>query len=258
MGLVYRIDAQDITTMFSDAAEATQITDGTGIYTLVPKTGSSVTTRAIQATSASRPTYRANFDSSGLPAIEFDGTNDTMTIAHSIGWNTTTIIEFFVAMRVIQSASGYAPIIMKYSNGSWNDGWAVTHFTGNFSCGSPSYGQLRTPEVLNAWVLLYGRVGASGIARLRLTNSGVSEFVPTMVVGSNTTPQTNSANVTLGFGPSGNYFKGGIGEIRVYTGGESKATVDATMYDMATRWGLLASQGGSSRPSHPTLQQVIG
>jgi len=72
MGLVYRLDASDLTTMFTDAGKTTQVTDGASVYCWAPKSGSAVTTDAVQATAINRPTYRANYASTGLPGVEFD------------------------------------------------------------------------------------------------------------------------------------------------------------------------------------------
>lgn len=260
MTLIYRVDASDITTMFADAAEATPITDGTGIYTLVPKAGS-VTTRAIQATSGSRPTYRANYASTGYPGIEFDGLNDQMAIAHSTGWNTTTICEVMAVVYCDTVSSGlFRPIITKASSGSWSDAFTLSQSTTNFTFGSPQYNQFTLPERIGSWVLLYGRSGNAAPSHFRVSKALSSEFTPSVTSGTTTTPTTNTSDVQLGMGPGGNRFDGAIGEIRVYTGGETVATVEAALYDMATRWGLMASQssGGTSRPSSPFLSQVIG
>jgi hypothetical protein len=259
MGLVYRLDASDITTMFSDAAKATQITDGGAVYTWSPKSGSAVTTDAVQATLANRPTYRANYGSSGLPGVEFDASNDTLSIAHSSGWNTTTIVEVMAVVWADTVSTGlFRPIVMKVSNSSWNDGFSLTQSGATWTFGSPNYSQLTNSERIGAWVLLYGRAGNATPVVLRSSRSGHSEFAPVVTAGTTTTPTTNSANVQIGFGPSGSYFDGAIGEIRIYTGGETAAARDIAIYDMATRWELLGHQHGSSRPSSPFLSQVIG
>lgn len=243
--------------MFADAAKTTAITDGTGIYTWSPKSGS-VSTDAIQAASANRPTYRANYAATGFPAVEFDGSNDNFAIAHSTGWNISDVFEFFAVIRAT-ATGGYRPILLKQSTGSWNNGFGVTQYLGFWGIGSPQYSMIHMPETLNAWVLLYGRVGNASPIVGRVTRADSSEFVPVIATGSTTTPGTNTADVQIGWGPSGDYWKGGIGELRVYGGGESKATLDSVLYDMATRWGIMASQsGGTSRPSSPFLSQVIG
>lgn len=245
MGLVYRLDASDIATMFTDAAKTTQVTDGGSVYVWSPKSGSSVTTDAVQATAANRPTYRADYVSTGLPGVEFDGTNDLFGITHSTGWNTTSIVEIMAVVYAdVTSAGAFRPIITKASTGSWNDTFTLSQSNASWQFGSPAYNQMAITERVGAWMLIYGRAGNAAPAHLRFSKALSSEFTPITASGSTTTPTTNSSNVQIGFGPSGNYFDGAIGELRVYTEGETVATVEAAMYDMATRWGLMASQGG--------------
>lgn len=260
MGLVYRLDASDITTLFSDAGKTTQVTDGGSVYCWAPKSGSAVTTDAVQATALNRPTYRANYSSTGLPGVEFDGSNDLLGVAHSSGWNTTSIVEIMAVVYAdVTSVGAFRPVITKASTGSWNDTFHLTQSNGNWMFGSPTYNQIMLTERAGAWVLLYGRAGNAAPVHFRYSKALSSEFTPIMGSGSTTTPTTNSSNVQIGFGPGGSYFNGAIGELRVYTGGETVATVEAAMYDLATRWGLMASQGGgTARPTHPMFQQVIG
>jgi hypothetical protein len=261
MGLVYRLDASDLTTMFSDAGKTTQVTDGAAVYYWAPKSGSAVTTDAVQATLSNRPIYRTDYVSTGLPGVEFDGSNDLMTIAHSTGWNTTSIVEVFAAVYLdVTSAGVFRPIITKASTGSWNDTFTLSQSNGSIMFGSPTYNQMMIGERTGAWMLIYGRSGTSTPVHLRYSKAASSEFTPIMVSGSSTTPTTNSSNVQIGFGPGGNYLNGAIGELRVYTGGETVATIESAFYDMSVRWGLMGSQssGGTSRPSSPFLSQVIG
>lgn len=247
MGLAYRLDASDITTLFTDAGKTTQVTDGGSVYCWSPKSGSAVTTDAVQATAISRPTYRVDYVSTGLPGVEFDGSNDLLGITHSSGWNTTSIVEIMAVVYADVTSPGvFRPVITKASNGSWNDGFHLTQSTGKWTFGSPTYNQLNIVERISAWVLLYGRAGNATPVHFRMSRAGSSEFTPDMISGSTTTPTTNSSPVQIGFGPNGNYFNGAIGELRVYTGGETVATVEDVMYDMATRWGLMASQGSGS------------
>ncbi len=261
MGLVFRLDASDISTMFTDAGKTTQVADGGSVYCWSPKSGSAVTTDAIQATALNRPTYRADYASTGLPGVEFDGSNDLFGVTHSSGWNTTSVVEIFAAVYLdVTSVGAFRPIITKASTGSWNDTFTLSQSNGNIMFGSPTYNQIMLTERTGAWILIYGRAGTSTPVHLRYSKAGSSEFTPIMVSGSTTTPTTNSSNVQIGFGPGGSYLNGAIGELRVYTGGETVATIEAAFYDMAVRWGLMQSQssGGTSRPSSPFLSQVIG
>lgn len=244
MSLLYRLDASDITTMWADDSKTTQITNGTAVAVWSPKAGS-ISTDAVQATPANRPTYRANYASTGYPGVEFDGSNDTMTVAHSTAWNSTSIYEIAAVVYLDTNApqSSYRGIFGKVSSGSWNDGFMLSNFSGSIAFGSPQYGQMSIAARTGAWLLVYGRAGTSAPVTFQVSREGASAFAPVSVTGSTTTPQTNSTAVSIGFGPSDpGRLDGAIGEVRVWSGGETAADINTALYDMAVRWGLLASQ----------------
>lgn len=259
MGLVYRLDATDTTTMFTDAGKTTQVTNGDAVQVWSPKSGSSVTTDATQSTLANRPIYRSNYASSGLPGVEFDGANDSMSVAHSTGWNTTTVVEMLAALYSDTSVgSGFRYIFGKASGGSWNDAFHLT--LGNpssFNCGSPNYSQLQIPETTGRWLLLYFRAGTSGSVGVRTMASNQNRVLFRGVTGSTTTPTTNTSAVSIG-GNGGFWFDGAIGELRLYTGGETQATIESAIDDMATRWGIPTSfASGSGGGSLINSQQLV-
>lgn len=246
MGLVYRLDASDLTTLWTDAGKTTQATDGAAVQVWSPKSGSSVTTDATQSTLANRPIYRANYASSGRPGLEFDGANDLMTVAHSTGWNSTTVVEAMAALYSDTSVGGgFRYIFGKSSSGSWADTFhLILGSPSSFSAGSPSYSQLMIPETFGQWVLLYFRAGSSGPVGVRTMAANQSRVLFRNVLGGNTTPTTNTASVSIG-GNSGFFFDGAIGELRLYTGGETQVTIESAIDDMATRWNIPTSFVGS-------------
>lgn len=244
MGLVYRLDASDTATMWSDTGKTTQIADGTAVAAWAPKAGA-VTTDAVQSTLANRPTYRANYASTGYPGVEFDGSNDTMTVAHSTAWNSTSIYEIaaVVYLDTVATPSSFRGIFGKVSASTWSDGFMLSHYQSSIAFGSPLYSQMPVAARTGAWLLVYGRAGTSAPVTFRVSREGASVFAPVSVTGSTTTPQTNSTAVSIGFGTGeAGRFDGAIGEVRVWSGGETAADINAALYDMAVKWGLLASQ----------------
>jgi hypothetical protein len=250
MSLVYRLDASDIATMWADTGKTTQITDGTGVATWSPKAGA-VTTDAVQATSLNRPTYRSSYSSTGYPAVEFDGSNDFMTIAHSSGWDNTTAYEIVAVVHLpVAAGSGVFRVILQKTNTTgWTNGLHFVHFQGLISGGSPAYNQNTMSEIIGERLLVYLRSSttAGGQGNIGRT-SWPFTWTRTNLTG-NTTPTTNTEAVRLGSGyTSGFHFSGAIHELRVYSGGETSGDIAAVWADMANRWGILTTGGGGFRP----------
>lgn len=244
MVLLYRLDSSDRGTMWSDDSKTTQVTDGTAVAVWSPKAGS-ISTDAVQTTPANRPTYRANYASTGYPGVEFDGSNDAMTVAHSTAWNSTSIYEIAAVVYLDTVASGatFRGIFGKVSSSAWSDGFMLSNFGGGIAFGSPLYSQMAITARTGVWLLVYGRAGTSAPVTFQMSREGASVFTPVVVTGSTTTPQTNSTAVSIGFGTGeAGRFDGAIGEVRVWSGGETAADINAALYDMARKWGLLASQ----------------
>jgi len=247
MALLYQLDAAAITTLFSDTGKTTQVTDGGTVAAWTAPNGS-ITTDAVQSTSGSRPTYRANYSSSGYPALEFDGTNDHLSVAHSAAWNVSILEIFLVA--TFTSSTSYRGVFAKWSTISWNDGWGVAIFNGKFSFGAPSFTNAVAKYTDSSRIL----------CSIRLENAGNGGAFGRCFGGSvtGTGPQNNSASVLIGCGDltGAFYMSGAINEIRVYGGGETDQTIVDVTNTLRRKWGLASVAAGT--PSHPMFQQVIG
>lgn len=247
MSLLWTLDSSDTTKLFADTAKTTPITDGTGVAAVVPA-GGSITTDALQSTSGSRPTYRANYSSSGYPGLECDGTSDYLGVAHSSGWNVS-VLDIFAIVTLTNAAAAQG-IITKWTNASWNDGWGIAMNAGAFACGSPAYNNFGAKITTNQRMLIHCHFQASN-------NCG--EFGP--CYGGSTSgagPSNNSASVLIGRADnttSAYWLYGAIHEVRVYGGGETDQTIVTVKNTLRAKWGLASV---ISRPSHPMLQQVIG
>jgi hypothetical protein len=244
MSLLYRLDASDTATLFADTGKTTAITDGTGVAAWTPKAGA-VATDALQSVSANRPTYRANYASTGYAGVDFDGSNDFMTVAHSSGWDDTTAYEI-VAVVYLASAvgTGFRMILQKTNTSSWaNNGLHFAHQNSGISGGSPTYTQNGLPEFVGERILVYLR-SSSTTGNQGNIGRTLWPFEWRRVASGNTTPSTNTEAVRIGSGyPSGFHFSGAIHEIRVYAGGETSGDLTTIWTDMAKRWGILSAGG---------------
>jgi hypothetical protein len=245
MGLIYRLDASDTSTLFSDDGKTTNATDNDAVAVWSPA-GGSITTDATQTTSGSRPTYRANYASSGKPAVEF--ASDFMTIAHSSGWNITTAFDIvWVCNAASVSTGAFRLLLHKFVSGAWNDGLGVGQSLGTFQAGSPSYNNCTLAEVAGEIALMHFRTGSSARA-WRIPNNPY--WKPITSVAANTTPVTNSANLTLGQQGGGSFaWLGGLHELAIFSGGETEATITAELDAMIAKWGIntgFAASGGGA------------
>ena len=239
MTLAYQLDASSIATLFSDTGKTTQVSDGGTVAVWTAPNGS-ITTDALQSTSGNRPTYRSNYGSSGYAAVEFDGSNDHLSVAHSSAWNVS-IIDLFLVLTSTSLASGtYRGIVGKWSNGSWNDGWGVAYALGVLSLGAPHYTNVACKATINNRLLLHCHF-----------ENGCNGCIEGGIYGGSTAgagPANNSTSVFVGRAdPSGAYyFAGAMNELRVYAGGETDATILNVKNDLRRKWGLAAISGGGS------------
>lgn len=249
MSLLWTLDSSDTTKLFADTAKTTPITDGTGVAAVVPA-GGSITTDALQSTSGSRPTYRANYSSSGYSALEFDGTADHLAIAHSSDWNVS-ILDVF-AVLTLTSNSGSRGIISKWSNGSWNDAWGIAIDTSRFQFGAPAYTNCNCKYTGSTRILIHCHFenGANGGHFGAVYGGSIS----------GAGPSNNSASVLIGRADASGafYMAGAINEICFFGGGETDQTIVDTKQMLRAKWGLASVAASTARPSHPMKSQVIG
>ena len=237
MALLHQLDTSVIGTMFSDTGKTTQITDGTVAAAWAAPNGS-VTTDALQSTLANRPTYRANYSSSGYPGLEFDGSNDQMSIAHSSGWNSTVVDVFIVLTSTSNGGAGYKGIYNKWLDGNWGTGWGAVYAIGILNYGAPAYNNVESFAVINQRMLmhLHFESGKNGCEQGGSIYSGGR-----MGAG----PTNTTSDVIIGGAPGATYpFAGAMHEIRVYTGGETDQTVQTVKNTLRAKWGLAAVATG--------------
>jgi hypothetical protein len=249
MSLLYQLDASVIGTMFSDTGKTTQVTNGGTVAAWTAPSGS-ITTDALQSTSGNRPTYRSNYSSSGYAAVEFDGTNDMLSVSHSSGWNVSVIDVFLVMLCGAAEVGSFRGLITKFSSTSWTSAWGTTYSDGALSFGAPSYLNVTCKAVVGSRLLMHVHFEANcnGAAQGHSTYGGST-------VGAGPTNTTASVFVGGAFGGN-NPFSGAIHELRVYGGGETNQTLVDVKNALASKWGLASVSSG--KPQLPFMQQVIG
>lgn len=95
--LVLWLDANDLTTLFQDAAGTTPATDTSVVGHWADKSdqGNNVT----QSTTAFKPTYLTGIEN-GLPVIRFDGSDDRLASAAFAGGNLTQPTHIFAVAKI--------------------------------------------------------------------------------------------------------------------------------------------------------------
>ena len=232
MSLLYQLDTSVIGTMFSDTGKTTQITNG-GTCAAWTAPNGLITTDAVQSTSANRPTYRSNYSSSGYSGLEFDDSNDQMSIAHSSGWNLTIIDMFIVLTSTSLAVGTYKGIVTKFGDVNWNTGWGATYSLGTLSSGAPSFSNFTVKGVINSRIACHFHFenGSNGC------DQGVIYGGTTAGTG----PSNTTTDVVISGASGGNYpFAGAIHEIKIYGGGETDQTIIDVKNALRAKWGLAS------------------
>lgn len=249
MALLYRLDSRLPGTLWSDTGKTTLVSNGGTVAVWTPS-GGSITDDTTQSTAANRPTYRANYSSSGYPGVEFDGSNDLMSAVDAAGWDVSAITVICAARIAV--ATGDRLVAHKWHNGNWNDGWGVV-LSGTRYCGMVNTWNPVGPPLVTGPALMWIRTTGSGgykDAAYNGTGAGSNASV---------TIPTNANAFTIGSGSVGYPFSGAIHYVAVYDSALSNSDLDAALYDLDQAFGLgQYAVRSAGRPSLPFLQQVIG
>lgn len=117
-GLILRLDADDTSTLFQTITGTTSPADGQPIGTWNDKSGGAFNLTAA-ANDTTRPTYRTN---SGLPYVEFDGTNDILRRLAALGMYSGGACTIMIAMRTLTAtqSSNNLTFVMEGNSASNN------------------------------------------------------------------------------------------------------------------------------------------
>lgn len=123
-------------TKYQNTGKTVTVVDGDPVAVLVGTGYGSSTADAVRSTAdANRPVYRANFSSSGYPALQFDGTDDLMLISSTGAPSGTTLLRFLLMAVHPTSVTGARTIFSRAS-----DIPSQVYFSGaNFEVQNPTY-----------------------------------------------------------------------------------------------------------------------
>ena len=166
-----------------------------------------------QATAGARPSL---VTTNGKACLYFDGTSDTFTVSHSssLATNRVTISAWICA----PTWKAYGVFATKTTSSAWNDGWGIVDPTGAGTIGG------RTVKFFGGSYL-----GARGVNAITVTGTWThvtgtcdgssNAFYVNGVLkdsGAASSPSSSSGNLTIGYGPGGDYFTGGMYDFRIY------------------------------------------
>lgn len=243
--LVYQLDALASGSLWANDGKTTPASDGGVVAVWSPNASCSVTTDAIQTSNTKRPLYRANYSSSGYPAIEFDGSNDELQCAHSASFSAS-IYDVFMVMTPVAVGSGDKLIMAKFTNSSWNDGINVSHIGNSLRAGAPGYNELVATNGFTNGVktMMHSKLKVN--LRSLFSIQSNNQIIPVVNTGATAVSTTSTAALCFGGStPAAGYYSNiAHHEIRIYTG---ELTLDerlTTLSTLAAKWGLMTAASG--------------
>lgn len=258
MTLIHAVDASDAASMFSDTGKTTPIVNAATVAAMVPVSGSLVAIDCLQSTANKRPLYHSNYSSSGYPGLQFDGSNDELTVVHDAGFVSTSY-DFFAVVTMV-SITGQKLIAAKLTNSSWNDGLSLVCNAGTLEGGAPSYSRFNQAGV---WVagtrtVIWGRSATSNTLVYIGKPGDVQIFDRPRSGSAASCASTVSYSIGSGSG-GGSYFASFVlHELQIRIATESVGAAITRARALENKWGVNTYSSGSSRPSSPFLSQVIG
>lgn len=249
--------ADQPSTIYEDTGGTDAAEDGDMVAAWRSTSNSALSSLATQSTSGDRPIYRSNYAGSGYPCIEFDGSGDALIIPHHSSWNASGVTAFCVCQADVISNWRFA--WLRSPNQVWTGqglgvqasnltmffgaGWYITGAPISTAAKSIIWGAYGGPT---------GVIGANGLAMLTNTTTG--------------TPTSHTATGGIGngnLGASGNYpWDGAIHHLLICSRALMFTEIEYVLNALGDRWGISITDppsiGGTSRPSSPFLQQVIG
>ena len=240
------LDASDQTTLFSDTAGTTQITNGGSVARWNDKSGNG--NFVTQSTAANMPTWLSN-SQNGLGVLSFDGTNDSLgsVIAGSWPTNGQFTVDSVVKFNSLHAADD--SVIFEVGNGAFDSIYFAGALSGNqrihLSDFNGSVGGLynnagtnnKAPS--NTSIV----VGSWNGSTWEMTENGTS-------LATNTATHSNTGYSTLSIGGliggGTRYTNGIIPEILLFnTALSTNATALVTQYQSA-KWGIALTGPGNA------------
>lgn len=239
--------ADEPTTIYEDTGGTDAAEDGDAVASWRSTANGALSLLANQSTPLNRPIYRANYASSGYPAIEFDGSNDGLLIPHNAALSITNQTVFIVAKA--DTLSAWRMLLSKVGNASWTTGIHIASYSASLLSwygNNASFANVQ-PGTLNRFIIAARYNSASGELWLNDTTIG-GITVATSITG-------HSADGGIGNGGSagGSYpWDGPIQHILWCDGACSRTAMEYVVNALGDRWGISIADpptigGGGAR-----------
>jgi hypothetical protein len=239
--------ADEPATIYEDTGGTDAAEDGDAVASWRSTANGSLSLLANQSVLASRPLYRANYASSGYPALDFDGANDGLSIPHNAALSITNQTIFIVAKS--DTLSAWRMLLSKVGNGSWSNGIHIAAYSSTlllFAANNVGLGSV-LPGTSSRFITASRYNGTSGEMWLNDTNiSGVNS---SLTVTSN----TSDGGIGSG-GPAGGAYPwdGAIQHILWCNSAISRTAMEYVVNALGDRWGISIADpptigGGGAR-----------
>ena len=246
-------------TIYEDTGGTDQAEDGDAVAAWRSTANGTLSLLTTQSTAANRPLYRANYASSGYPAIEFDGSNDGLLIPHNAALDISEQTIFAVVKA--DDLTPWRFILSRHGNAGWDPGTGLLCDTSGNLTLSVGYGVNSrpvgiTPGTTNRVIVAGRRAAASNEIWLNDSQIGAQNVVRS---GTSHSQQGGIGNAGA---VGGNYpWDGAIQHILWCSGAVSRTAIEYVINALGDRWGITITDPpsiGGGRIVHPFLQQVIG
>jgi hypothetical protein len=252
--LICEWDSRQASTLFEDTAGTDAAENADGVACWKTTANSATASNLIQSTVGSRPTYTADVGD-GKPGIDFDGSADHLIAAHASALNVTNAVVAAVITPDVVNA--FAGIITKDFD-AFSNGYSLT------VRGDGTAGYWWGPDLYNRCAMADSTTGTRCLL-VGVFNGTSSIFskdslkVIAVAAGAN---GTDAGDLYVGRAFNGAfYFNGRIHHLLVCSDLSVNQVCDMQAYLMDD-WGIAGGpslpSAGTSRPSLPFTQQVIG
>ena len=240
--------ADEPATIYEDIGGTNAAEDGDAVASWRSTSNGTLSLLATQSTGANQPIYRANYASSGYPAVEFDGTNDGLLIPHNAAFNITNLTVFAVAQADV---GGYKFLWSRLSSGAWTNGHMLFHnnVANQVRFAAPIYNTNAADRTITLGTrrMYCGRKNGVTVSMI-----GEDGSVSGTANTSSVTSHSQDGGIGNGGGIGGNFpWDGGIQHLIICDGSCDLSVIDNVMYELGQRWGIsytepLVTEGGGS------------
>jgi hypothetical protein len=254
-GILMHFDASDSSSIFEDTGGTDAAEDGDTVKCWKPSSLASLPGNATEATNG--PTYRANYDGSGYPALQFDGVNDLLTRT-STGNLTNgckmifcwTRINASTTVRYFQIGADFSNSFSAYRSGTNTDGIQVRGAGANTTVASWNI-TIAAGRQATVYSFVSGQLQAIGLGH----GSGAT-------TGASSLGVTYTNQLIIGNGNVTQFANMGLHEILVVSSDCELGQVMRAAKLIRTKWGITdpsdTPQQAASTTHNPFRSRAFG